>query len=71
VKVTIDVPRREQFVANLADHAFLAAPLDIGDAVVARWGTEDVHLLTGDSINTARGVRPPPVEARRDAARGR
>jgi putative spermidine/putrescine transport system ATP-binding protein len=49
VKVTIDVPRREQFVANLADHAFLAAPLDIGDAVVARWATEDVHLLTGGS----------------------
>jgi putative spermidine/putrescine transport system ATP-binding protein len=49
VKVTLDVPRREQFVANVADQAFLAAPLDLGDAVVARWATEDVHLLTGGS----------------------
>jgi putative spermidine/putrescine transport system ATP-binding protein len=46
VKVTIDVPGREQFVGNLPDRTFLTAPLDIGDAVVARWATEDVHLLT-------------------------
>jgi putative spermidine/putrescine transport system ATP-binding protein len=52
VKVTIDVPGREQFVGNLPDHAILTAPLDIGDAVVARWATEDVHLLTGDSTKT-------------------
>src|SRR5262245_13923178 len=71
VKVTIDVRGQEQLVCNLADYAFLAAPLDIGDAVVARWATEDVHLLTGDSTNTPRGVRPPPDEVRRDAARGR
>jgi putative spermidine/putrescine transport system ATP-binding protein len=71
VKVTIDVPGREQFVANLADHAFLTAPLDIGDMVVARWATEDVHLLTGDSTKTPTGVRPPPLEARRDGSRSR
>ncbi len=69
VKVTIDVPGREQFVANLADHAFLIAPLDIGDAVVARWATEDVHLLTGDSTKAPTGVRPPPLETRRDSSR--
>jgi len=71
VKVTIDVPGREQFVGNLPDHAFLTAPLDIGDAVVARWATEDVHLLTGDSTRTATGVRPLPLEAQRDGVRSR
>jgi putative spermidine/putrescine transport system ATP-binding protein len=49
VKVTIDVPGSEQFVVYLADHIFFATPLDIGDPVLARWATEDVHLLTGDS----------------------
>src|SRR5437867_10597190 len=68
-KVTIDVPGREQFVANVADHAFLIAPLDIGDAVVARWATEDVHLLTGDSTKAPTGVRPPLLETRRDSSR--
>ena len=55
VKVTIDVPRSEQFVAHLADHVFFATPLDIGDAVLARWATEDVHLLTGDSRQPPHG----------------
>jgi len=64
VKVTIDVPRSEQFVAHLADHVFFATPLDIGDAVLARWATEDVHLLTGD-------LRPPPTGARPAPRRGR
>ena len=71
VKVTIDVPRREQFVAHLADHAFLTTPLDIGDTVLARWATEDVHLLTGDLTQTPTGVRPARLEARRDGSRGR
>jgi hypothetical protein len=48
VKVTIDVPGREPFVANLVDMRFFADPVDIGDPVVARWVPEDVHLLTGD-----------------------
>ena len=46
VKVTIDVPGREQFVANVVDSKFFANPVDIGDPVVARWVPEDVHLLT-------------------------
>jgi putative spermidine/putrescine transport system ATP-binding protein len=48
VKVTIDVPGREAFVANLVDRRFFADPVDIGDPVVARWAPEEVHLLRGD-----------------------
>jgi hypothetical protein len=48
VKVTVDVPGREPFVANVADLRFFTDPVDIGDAVVAWWANEDVHLLTGD-----------------------
>ena len=69
VKVTIDVPRSEQFVANLADHVFFATPLDIGDAVLARWATEDVHLLTGDLTQPPTGGRPAPLRGREDGSR--
>ena len=69
VKVTIDVPRSEQFVANLADHVFFATPLDIGDAVQARWATEDVHLLTGDSTQPPTGARPAPLRGRERGSR--
>jgi len=48
VKVTIDVPGREPFVANVTDGRFFADPVDIGDPVQASWAPEDVHLLTGD-----------------------
>ena len=48
VKVTIDVPRREQFVANVLDSDFFTDPVDIGDAVVAAWSAEDLHVLTAD-----------------------
>ena len=48
VKVTIDVPGREPFVANVTDGRFFADPVDIGDPVQAWWAPEDVHLLTGD-----------------------
>src|SRR2546426_12563428 len=56
VKVTIDVPGREQFVANVADSRFFANRVDIGDPVLARWAPEDVHLLTGDLRKPARGM---------------
>ena len=56
VKVTIDVPGREQFVANVADSRFFANPVDIGDPVLARWAPEDVHLLTGDLRRPGRGM---------------
>ena len=69
VKVTIDVLESEQVVAHLADHAFLATPLDIGDAVLARWATEDVYLLTGDLTQPPPGVRPGPLQGRESRSR--
>src|SRR5881409_2487247 len=69
VKVTIDVLESEQVVAHLADHAFLATPLDIGDAVLARWATEDVYLLTGDLTPPPTGVRPGPLQGRESRSR--
>src|SRR3989454_2101200 len=69
VKVTIDVLESEQVVAHLADHAFLATPLDIGDAVLARWATEDVYLLTGDLTHPPTGVRPGPLQGRESRSR--
>ena len=56
VKVTIDVPGREPFVANVADSRFFANRVDIGDPVLARWAPEDVHLLTGDLRKPGRGT---------------
>jgi putative spermidine/putrescine transport system ATP-binding protein len=52
-KVTIDVPGREQFVANVPDFKFFQRPVDIGDAVTVRWSVEDVHLLAGDLVRPA------------------
>ncbi|WP_108610676.1 ABC transporter ATP-binding protein [Aminobacter sp. MSH1] len=34
------------FVANVSDRAYFAEPVDTGDAVVATWATEDVHVLS-------------------------
>jgi putative spermidine/putrescine transport system ATP-binding protein len=48
VKVTLDVPGWPDFVANVADDRFFAAPVDIGDAVLARWSAGDARLLEGD-----------------------
>jgi putative spermidine/putrescine transport system ATP-binding protein len=45
VKVTLQRPEHEDFVASLADSDFFAQHLDIGDRVVARWAVADVHLL--------------------------
>jgi putative spermidine/putrescine transport system ATP-binding protein len=45
VKVTIDVPGREQFVAHVGDGTFFANPMDIGDPVLARWAPDSVHRL--------------------------
>ncbi len=46
-KVTIDLARAEEFVANLSDIEFGRTPLEIGDHVLARWSTADVCLLEG------------------------
>jgi putative spermidine/putrescine transport system ATP-binding protein len=48
VKVTLDVPGWPDFVANVADDRFFALPVDIGDAVLARWSATDTRLLEGD-----------------------
>jgi putative spermidine/putrescine transport system ATP-binding protein len=48
VKVTLDVPGWPGFVANLPDDRFFASPVDIGDAVLARWSARDVRLLEAD-----------------------
>jgi len=48
VKVTLDVPGWPDFVANLPDDRFFAMPVDIGDAVLARWSAKDVRLLEAD-----------------------
>ncbi len=48
VKVTLDVPGWPDFVANVADDNFFAAPVDIGDPVLARWSARDARLLEGD-----------------------
>ena len=45
VKVTMQRPGHEDFVAHVADSDFFTQHLDIGDRVVARWAAEDVHLL--------------------------
>ncbi len=48
VKVTLDVPGWPDFVANVADDRFFAAPVDIGDAVLVRWAAHDMRILEGD-----------------------
>jgi putative spermidine/putrescine transport system ATP-binding protein len=53
VKVTIQRPEHEDFVAHVADSDFFTQPLDIGDRVMARWAVEDVHLL-----ETEQGHKP-------------
>src|SRR5262249_37748531 len=45
VKVTIQHPEHEDFVAHVADSDFFTQHLDLGDPVMARWAVEDVHLL--------------------------
>ena len=45
VKVTINTAGGV-FVANVSDRAYFAEPVDTGDAVVASWNTEDVHILS-------------------------
>jgi putative spermidine/putrescine transport system ATP-binding protein len=51
VKVTLDLADNdEEFVAHVADDIFFAAPLDIGEKVVARWSASDVNLLDNGPI---------------------
>ncbi len=71
VKVTIDVPGRENFVANLSDSQFFENPVDIGDPVFASWSAKDVHLLRADLGRDAVGeVRGGPYGEEFDAPAG-
>ena len=45
VKVTLDVPGPEEFVANITDTEFLKASVTIGDRVLARWSASDLRML--------------------------
>jgi putative spermidine/putrescine transport system ATP-binding protein len=47
VKVTIERPAGEEFVANVFDEDFFRNALDIGDRVLARWSTRDILILEG------------------------
>ena len=47
VKVTIEVPGPDEFVANVSDVDFFRDPLEIGDPVLAGWAARDVHVLDG------------------------
>ncbi len=61
VKVTIQRPGHEDFVAHLADSDFFTQHVDLGDRVVARWAVEDVHLLEIEhSLTPARAVVGQP-----------
>ena len=58
VKVTMQRPEHEDFVAHVADSDFFTQHLDIGDRVVAR-AAEDVHLLeTAQDHKPARRIWP-------------
>ena len=47
VKVTIQRPAGDEFVANIFDEEFFRDALDIGDRVLARWSARDVLILEG------------------------
>jgi hypothetical protein len=52
VKVTIQRPGPEDFVAHLADSDFFNQHVHIGDRVLARWTVEDVHRLETEADHT-------------------
>ncbi len=45
VKVTLKA-EGDEFVANVSDRDYFAEPVETGDAVVATWNAEDVHVLS-------------------------
>jgi putative spermidine/putrescine transport system ATP-binding protein len=47
VKVTLEGASAEDFVVNVPDSEFFAAPINSGDAVRAQWTASDVHPLVG------------------------
>jgi putative spermidine/putrescine transport system ATP-binding protein len=53
VKVTLEVPGGEEFVAHVLDQDFFRDPLEIGDRVLARWSATHMHLLDGKGAAVA------------------
>jgi putative spermidine/putrescine transport system ATP-binding protein len=53
VKVTLQRPGHEDFVAHLADSDFFAKQLALDDRVVARWSIEAIHLLEAEPRRAA------------------
>jgi putative spermidine/putrescine transport system ATP-binding protein len=53
VKVTLEVPGEEEFVAHVLDEDFFRDSLEIGDRVLARWSAAHVHLLDDKGAVTA------------------
>jgi putative spermidine/putrescine transport system ATP-binding protein len=45
VKVTLDVDQKDPFVVFLPDTEYFADPVSPGDAAVASWSAENVHVL--------------------------
>jgi putative spermidine/putrescine transport system ATP-binding protein len=54
VKVPLEGASSEEFVANVPDSAFFAAPVATGDTVVAAWSTEDLHYLAATPSSQSR-----------------
>ena len=46
VQVGIEAPEVEEFTVTLGEQAFYAAPVAVGDSVVASWDEKDVHVLS-------------------------
>jgi putative spermidine/putrescine transport system ATP-binding protein len=55
VKVTIQRPAGEEFVANVFDEDFFRDVFDIGDRVLARWSARDIFILEGMHAGEASG----------------
>jgi putative spermidine/putrescine transport system ATP-binding protein len=54
VKITLQRPGHEDFVAHLADSDFFTTQLAIGDRVMARWSVEAIHLLEAEQRHISR-----------------
>jgi putative spermidine/putrescine transport system ATP-binding protein len=46
LKIALEDACGEDFVVNQADSIFFADPLEVGDAVIARWAPGELHYLT-------------------------
>ena len=57
VKITLQRPGHEDFVAHLADSDFFTKQLAIGDRVMARWSVEAIHPLGAERSHARREGR--------------